>query len=69
MESFSRMLAFKFSNFFLVLHRQYNSSMSDSYTSVGDPFEINYASGSMKGFTSMDNVGVSLKQKNYVHFQ
>lgn len=39
-------------------HSKYKSSKSSSYTEIGKPCEINYASGSISGVFSQDNVSV-----------
>ncbi|XP_071958704.1 cathepsin D-like [Antedon mediterranea] len=41
-----------------LLHRKYDSSKSDSYKKNGTDFEIQYGSGSMKGFLSNDVVSI-----------
>lgn len=39
-------------------HNQYNHNDSSTYVPNGEPFSIEYGSGSLKGFLSTDSVGV-----------
>jgi len=45
-------------NIACLLHRRYTSQRSSTYQQDGHPFAIQYGSGSMSGFTSIDTLGI-----------
>lgn len=55
-------------NIACLLHRRYSSQRSSTYKKDGHPFSIQYGSGSMKGFASIDTLaigGISLPNVSF----